>query len=94
MLETFDHVTTRGNLQPFLREEADEYGDGVADLLSFAREEIEQAEARMTEVEFLTRHEHLLEAEDAWNLDNDIDGVRASLQAAFASWPAPTALAA
>lgn len=94
MLDTFEHVTTCSNLRSFLREEADEYGDGVAELLSFARRELDDAEARMTEAEFLVRHEHLLEAEDAWNLDDDIDGVRESLQAAFSSWPAPLAQAA
>jgi hypothetical protein len=94
MRETFDHVPTTGNLQAFLREETDEYGDGVAELLSFARDTLEGMEAAMTEEEFSLRHVALLGAEEAWDFDNDIDGVRAELQRTFADWPAPLAHAA
>lgn len=94
MRETFDHVPTTHNLQAFLREEANEYGDGVADLLSFARDTLEGMEAAMTEHEFSVRADALLEAEDGWNIHDDIDWTRESLQRAFSDWPAPLARAA
>jgi hypothetical protein len=94
MSDRFDHVPATGNLQAFLREETQEYGDGVADLLSFARDTLDGMEAAMTEEEFSIRQVALEGAEEAWNLDDDIEGMRAELQRAFADWPAPLAQAA
>lgn len=86
--DPFEHVPATHNLQAFLRTETNVYGDGVDELLSFARTTLESMEAVMTEIEFSMRSDSLLDAEDAWILDQDIDSVRKALQHAFRDWPA------
>lgn len=92
--DTYDHVPTTCNLRPFLRGDADEYGDGVAELLTHAQHVLDATEFQMTEEEFAVRWAHLEEAQDAWNLDDDIDGVRDCLRSAFFDWPSPILQAA
>ena len=84
-MTSYDHNTIpeHGNLRGFITGQTDEYGDGVAEILSIARKTIEGRLKNQNPALIQDRLKHLSDAEDAYNLENDIDGVRDALAEAF-----------
>lgn len=85
----FPNIPEDCNLRDYLDGYSDEAGDGLADLLSFAREYLEENEHMFTEEDYGNRMYHLEWAESEFNEYRREDKVWEPLRAAFVDWPEP-----